>query len=233
MKLWNDAKGLESIESEQLNALNPYKNDSSLSQTTTKSVDDTRGEIDWLVNLEVMSAPIDGVIKVMKIHGTDENKSFGFITRTDGGKDVFFTCNDLEGWLDTFNTIYKRVEKGEQVNISFIIGSQNSIKVLTSETLNNENVVYARTVLSQDQFDAIWEKWIWSEGMTPEKLGVLGNSDLSIEQIRAIWGEFLSHKGMTDQKITVIGYMLWVEDIERVWAKELAEMSMNELNALV
>lgn len=104
----------------------------------------------------------------------------------------------------------------------------------------DEMVAYARIVLSEEQFDAIWEKWIRNEGMTTEKLDIIGgerwneySTTYSLHLIETIGAENLSNPKMTADKLTVIVYSLWVEDIERVWAKELAEMSMAELNELV
>ena len=69
--------------------------------------------------------------------------------------------------------------------------------------------------------------------MTKEKFDVLWNNDLSIDQIKAIGWEFISHKKMTSQKITIIGYMLSMGDIIRIWASQLAEMNIKQLNEIV
>ena len=115
-----------------------------------------------------------------------------------------------------------------------IQATTDNFSEVCKDILNNEEkIIYAKKTLSKEQYDIIWEEWIINVDMTKEKLDILWNSDLSIIQIIAIWWEFISHKKMTSEKLIVIGYMLSDEDILRIWPKNLAEMSINELNEIV
>ena len=74
---------------------------------------------------------------------------------------------------------------------------------------------YAPAIMDFHKYDKIY-KFISNETYTCEKVDSIENN-LTIEQILAIWWEYLSYIEMSSEKIIVIGYMLWVEEIEKIW----------------
>ena len=58
------------------------------------------------------------------------------------------------------------------------------------------------------------------------------NENLSEKQRSAIWTEYLEYETMTISKITVIGFMLSAEEIKKEWPRNLALISIKELNKI-
>ncbi len=74
-------------------------------------------------SLEVMWPIMNGTIKVMSLN---EKNGFGFITPTEGGKDIFFHSDTCTGGIAEFKTIFEWKEKGKKFNVTFNV--QNSPK---------------------------------------------------------------------------------------------------------
>lgn len=110
---------------------------------------------------------------------------------------------------------------------------EKSLKILEecNNALNNiiDNIKNNQDI-SIEKIEAVWLKWYKQLDVT---IKTAIEDNLSVEQIEAIWGKYLVKEWMTDEKITVIGYMLWAEDIIKIWLEELVNMNIDKLNELI
>ena len=122
--------------------------------------------------------------------------------------------------------VYKILEVDPTKKTSFLSPEFN-------KTVNNVKDICHELLISYlDKYEAIWEKWMYHENMTTEKKLSIWRH-LPINLVILIWWEFLCYKEMTNEKIEIISFMLWEEDITKIWPQKLALMNIKELNELV
>lgn len=106
------------------------------------------------------------------------------------------------------------------------------VSVLENETWLNKqssehSIDFSYLILSNIKREAIWEKAIMSENMSPERMYTI-EKRLNIEKINELW-TCISHKNMTIDKIILIGEMLSIDDIRDFWAEKLTQISIADL----
>jgi len=92
---------------------------------------------------------------------------------------------------------------------------------------NDYNLLFAELLISKEKYQIIWEEYLSSKNITPEKMYIIENN-LSIEQIKALW-IYISNENMTINKIYFIEHNMSGEEIIDFWPEKLAKIDIEDL----
>lgn len=152
-------------------------------------------------------------------------------TATDAQKLHTVPCHILMNEALTMEKITSFLEIRDKISTNSTLVSVLEDETWLDELSTEHNKSFAELIMSEEKRVELWNNAITSKYMSPERMHTI-EKRLGVEEIKILW-EWITHKNMTVDKIILIGEMLSVDDLLKIWAENLAKMSISELQTAI